>query len=179
MIDYQARPVTSFKRCELKNDEICGILQESARLRVLPVFGSDGGSDASQATDAAIETKTGNNQEVKIEMPKFKELDSKVTLAEQMQMSGGPIVLINVFTIDPGDEEALINAWSHDADFMKTQPGYISTQLHRGIGGSTTYINYAIWESVEAFRNAFTNPSQQAYEAITQAGCVVFPCPTW
>ena len=91
-------------------------------------------------------------------MLKFKELDSKITLAEQMQMGGGPIVLINVFTIDPADEAALIEAWSHDADFMKTQPGYISTQLHKGIGGSGTYINYAIWESVEAFRNAFTNP---------------------
>src|SRR5262245_12815872 len=63
--------------------------------------------------------------------------------------------------VDPRDEEALIKAWSHDADFMKTQPGYISTQLHKGIGGSGAYINYAIWESVEAFRNAFTNPEFQ------------------
>ncbi len=94
-------------------------------------------------------------------MPKFEELDSRVTLAQQMQMSEGPIVLINIFNIDPADEEALIKAWSHDADFMKTQLGYISTQLHKGIGGSTTYINYAIWESVEAFRNAFTNPEFQ------------------
>jgi hypothetical protein len=88
------------------------------------VLGSDGGTDASLATDAAIETKTGNNQEVKIDMPKFKELDSKVTLAEQMQLSGGPIVLINVFTIDPTDEEALINAWSHDADFGPIKQKY-------------------------------------------------------
>lgn len=94
-------------------------------------------------------------------MPKFKELDSNVTLAEQMQINAGPIVLINVFTIDPADEDALIKAWSQDADFMKTQPGYISTQLHKGIGRSTTLINYAIWESVEAFRNAFTNPEFQ------------------
>ena len=64
-------------------------------------------------------------------MPKFEELDAKVTLAQQMQMSGGPIVLIKVFKIDPADKEGLIKAWSHDADFMKTQPGYISTQLHR------------------------------------------------
>jgi heme-degrading monooxygenase HmoA len=94
-------------------------------------------------------------------MPKLKELDSNVTLAEQMQVVDGPIVLINVFTIDPADEDAFIKAWSQDADFMKTQPGYISTQLHKGIGGSTTYINYAIWGSVEAFRNAFTNPEFQ------------------
>jgi heme-degrading monooxygenase HmoA len=90
-------------------------------------------------------------------MPKFEELDSRVTLAQQMQTSGGPIVLINVFRIDPADEEALVKAWSHDADFMKTQPGYISTQLHKGIGGSSTYVNYAIWESVEAFRDAFNS----------------------
>jgi heme-degrading monooxygenase HmoA len=94
-------------------------------------------------------------------MPKLKELDSNVTLAEQMQIVDGPIVLINVFTIDPASEDAFIKTWSQDADFMKTQPGYISTQLHKGIGGSTTYINYAIWESVEAFRNAFTNPEFQ------------------
>jgi heme-degrading monooxygenase HmoA len=94
-------------------------------------------------------------------MPKLKELHSNVTLAEQMQIVAGPIVLINVFTVAPADEDAFIKAWSQDADFMKTQPGYISTQLHKGIGGSTTYINYAIWESVETFRNAFINPEFQ------------------
>ena len=94
-------------------------------------------------------------------MPQFKELDQAVTLNDQMQTSEGPIVLINLFTINPADEEALIKAWSHDADFMKAQPGYISTQLHKGIGGSATYVNYAIWESVEAFREAFTNPEFQ------------------
>lgn len=94
-------------------------------------------------------------------MPQFIELDKVVTLAEQMQSEAGNVVLINVFTVEPNDEEALIKAWSHDADFMKSQPGYISTQLHKGIGGSSTLINYAVWESVEAFRNAFTNPEFQ------------------
>ena len=95
-------------------------------------------------------------------MPKFKELNDVVSLADQMQSNeDGSVVLINVFTIDAQDEEALISAWSHDADFMKVQPGYISTQLHKAIGGSTTYINYAIWESVESFRNAFSNPEFQ------------------
>jgi heme-degrading monooxygenase HmoA len=108
-------------------------------------------------------------------MPKFKELDSNVTLAEQMQISAGPIVLINVFTIDPADEDALIKSWSQDADFMKTQPGYISTQLHKGIGGSTTYINYAIWESVETFRNAFTNPEFQRRIGLYPESAVASP----
>ena len=95
-------------------------------------------------------------------MPQFKELNDNVGLGEQMQTNeDGSIVLINVFTIDPADEDALLAAWSHDADFMKEQPGYISTQLHKGIGGSSTFINYAIWENVESFRGAFTNPEFQ------------------
>jgi heme-degrading monooxygenase HmoA len=95
-------------------------------------------------------------------MPKFKELDNKVSIVDQLQTNeDGSVVLINVFTIDPSDEEALLASWSHDADFMKAQPGYISTQLHKGIGGSSTFINYAIWESVESFRDAFTNPEFQ------------------
>ena len=69
-------------------------------------------------------------------MPRFKELNDQVSLADQMRSGDeGPIVLVNVFTIDPADEEALIKAWSHDADFMKAQPGYISTQRHKGVGG--------------------------------------------
>ena len=58
-------------------------------------------------------------------------------------------------------EAALLAAWKHDADFMKQQPGYISTQLHKGIAGSSTFINYAVWESVESFRAAFTHPEFQ------------------
>ena len=95
-------------------------------------------------------------------MPHFKELNDQVSLADQMQSNeDGSIVLINVFTVDPQDEEALVAAWAHDADFMKAQPGYISTQLHKAIAGSNTYINYAIWESVESFRNAFSHPEFQ------------------
>lgn len=94
-------------------------------------------------------------------MANFEELDKTVSLAEQMQSDEGPIVLINVFTVDPADEEALVKAWAHDADFMKAQPGYISTQLHRGIAGSSTFLNYAVWQDVASFRNAFTHPEFQ------------------
>ena len=91
-------------------------------------------------------------------MPQFKELDSTVTLEDQLQAGEGPVVLINVFTVNPADEDALIEAWSHDAAYMKAKPGYISTQLHKGIAGSGTFVNYAVWDSVEAFRDAFSDP---------------------
>lgn len=108
-------------------------------------------------------------------MAKFKELDAAVTLADQMQANEGPIVLINVFTVDPGDEAALIKAWAHDADFMKAQPGYISTQLHKGLAGSSSFINYATWQDVESFRNAFTNPEFQKRIADYPASAVAAP----
>ena len=95
-------------------------------------------------------------------MPTLKELNDSFSLGQQLQTNeDGTVVLINVFTIDAEDEEALIAAWAHDAQFMKEQPGYISTQMHKGIGGSTTFLNYAVWESVDSFKKAFTNPEFQ------------------
>jgi heme-degrading monooxygenase HmoA len=41
---------------------------------------------------------------------------------------------------------------------MKRQPGYISAQLHRAIGGSNLFLNYPVWESVAHFRAAFNHP---------------------
>lgn len=94
-------------------------------------------------------------------MPGFEELDPKVALADQFKTEEGPVVLVNLFTVDANEEDALVKAWSHDAAFMKTQPGYISTQLHRGIAGSSTFLNYAVWKDVESFKNAFTHPEFQ------------------
>ena len=67
-------------------------------------------------------------------------------------------MLVNVFTLDRADEQTFLQAWQDDADFMKRQPGFISTQLHRAIGESPTYLNYAVWESTAAFQAAFTHP---------------------
>jgi heme-degrading monooxygenase HmoA len=45
---------------------------------------------------------------------------------------------------------------------MKHQAGFIFTRLHRAIGESPTYLNYAIWESIADFRAAFTHPEFRA-----------------
>lgn len=95
-------------------------------------------------------------------MPAFREMDEHVTLHDQLGESGGPVVLVNVFTVDPGEADQLLAAWADDAALMKRRPGFISTQLHRGIGGSGTFLNYAVWESVAHFRDAFGNPEFQA-----------------
>ena len=74
----------------------------------------------------------------------------------------GPVVLINKFDILPEEIDRFLEAWTADATVMKRQPGFISTQLHRGIGGSSVFINYAVWESTEQFKRAFMNPEFQA-----------------
>ncbi|WP_372573801.1 antibiotic biosynthesis monooxygenase family protein [Ruegeria jejuensis] len=107
--------------------------------------------------------------------PRFEELDAITTLADQMQAEEGPIVLINLFTVDAKDEEALLAAWAHDADFMKTRPGYISTQLHKGIAGSSSFVNYAIWQDVQSFREAFNDPEFQSRLAEYPASAVARP----
>ena len=57
--------------------------------------------------------------------------------------------------------DQFLDAWKSDALYFKSQPGLISTQLHKGIGGSGTYVNYAIWESTAALRKAVSNVDMQ------------------
>jgi heme-degrading monooxygenase HmoA len=95
-------------------------------------------------------------------MPKLVEMDPYITLFSQMEQPvDGPIVLLNVFTVAPDEADQLIDVWARDAAIMKRQPGFISAQFHRGVGG-TAFLNYAIWESMVDFKRAFLNPEFQA-----------------
>jgi heme-degrading monooxygenase HmoA len=91
-------------------------------------------------------------------MLQLKPLDPNVAIFQQINVNVSPVVLVNVFQVEGKDIPALLKAWEADANWMKQQPGYISTQLHQGIAGSTTFLNYAVWESVAHFRAAFTHP---------------------
>ena len=96
---------------------------------------------------------------------KLAEMDERVGFREQLQQETGPVVLINTFTVAPEDADRLLAVWAEDAAFMKRQPGFISTQMHRGIAGSTTFVNVAVWESAQALRAAFFSPEFQAHVA--------------
>ena len=89
-------------------------------------------------------------------------LDSKVPIFRQLNSEESPVVLVNLFQVAEDDIPALLQAWEQDANWMKRQPGYIFTQLHRGIAGSTVFLNYAVWESVAHFRAAFNHPEFKA-----------------
>jgi len=93
---------------------------------------------------------------------RFREMDRQITYAEQLSGDDGPIELINVFTMDADDVEVFLRVWADDAAYMKRQPGFVRTQLHRGTGGSATFVNIATWESVGELRAAFSAPEFQA-----------------
>lgn len=94
-------------------------------------------------------------------MVQMVEMDEAVTLRQQMAQEISPVILINKFNVHPGEIKAFLGAWAEDAAFFKRQPGFISTQLHRGIGGSCVFVNYAVWESVAHFRQALSQPEFQ------------------
>ena len=108
-------------------------------------------------------------------MSLLRPLDPAFPIDRQIAIDASPVVLVNVFTLDKADEQTFLQAWRDDAAFMKRQPGFISTQLHRAIGESPTYLNYAVWESNAAFRSAFTHPEFVAKLATYPASAVASP----
>ncbi len=95
-------------------------------------------------------------------MSPLRALDPTFPIERQIVLEASPVVLVNLFTLDTADEQAFLRTWQDDALFMKQQPGFISTQLHRAIGDSPTYLNYAVWETTAHFRAAFTSPEFRA-----------------
>ncbi|AYG60585.1 antibiotic biosynthesis monooxygenase [Rhizobium jaguaris] len=95
-------------------------------------------------------------------MTHMQPLDETFPIGRQLAVKAAPVVLVNLFTLDPADEARFLEVWKDDADFMKRQPGFISTQLHRALGDNPTYLNYAIWESTETFQAAFSHPDFRA-----------------
>jgi heme-degrading monooxygenase HmoA len=111
-------------------------------------------------------------------MLQLRPLDVNVPIFHQLQSDQSPVVLVNIFQVAEADIPSLITAWAEDASWMKRQPGFISTQLHQGIAGSTVLMNYAVWESVAHFRAAFHHPefkqSLELYPASTVASPHLF-----
>ncbi|HZL23929.1 MAG TPA: antibiotic biosynthesis monooxygenase family protein [Nitrososphaeraceae archaeon] len=99
-------------------------------------------------------------------MAKFVEMDYRVKFKDQIEEKIiGSVILINKFNVEPNKVEQFLKDWGDDAINFKQQPGFISAQLHKGIGQSSVFINYAVWESMEYYKQAinkmlFTPESQ-------------------
>ncbi|MDP9812292.1 heme-degrading monooxygenase HmoA [Rhizobium tibeticum] len=108
-------------------------------------------------------------------MSLMRPMDPAFPIERQIALDASSIVLINLFTLDNADEQTFLDAWQADAGFMKRQPGFISTQLHRAIGESPAYLNYAVWESTADFRAAFTHPEFRAKLSAYPSSVVASP----
>jgi len=108
-------------------------------------------------------------------MSLLRPLDPNFPIERQLGIEASPVVLVNIFTLDKADEPGFLKIWHDDAAFMKRQAGFISTQLHRALGESPTYLNYAVWESNAAFRAAFSNLDFQAKLAAYPSSAVASP----
>ena len=108
-------------------------------------------------------------------MVKIVEMDENVTLKEQLEEDVGPIILLNKFTVKPEDTDEFLKIFSLTTEMFKQQPGFISAQLHRGIGRSNTFFNYVIWESAEHFKQAFNRPEFRSSMADVLPNTVMSP----
>lgn len=108
--------------------------------------------------------------------PKIEDFNANVTFFSQLDSVGtGPVVMLNVFTVDTQDITAMFETWQRDSTVMKRQPGFVSAQLHQGVDGSGVFANYAVWESASHLKAACADPEFQAAIATTPASAVARP----
>ncbi len=108
-------------------------------------------------------------------MPNFRELDPSTSFQAQLSATTGPIVLANVLNAPNGEVDQLVQVWAADAAFMRAQPGFVSTQLHRGVAGSSALLNLAVWESAAHLRAAFFTEQFQRHLADYPDAATVAP----
>lgn len=81
------------------------------------------------------------------------------------------VVLINPFEVQPGREAECLAMWNKAAEFLRTQPGLRSFNLHESFKPEAKfrYVNVAVWDSQQAFQAAVSDPAFRAIAASTDA----------
>ncbi len=85
------------------------------------------------------------------------------------------VTLINVFEIEPDEQERFLAGWRERAEFMSIQPGFRSFRLHRALSPDSRFqlINVAEWESADALQAATAQPAFQDSVRRSLAECRV------
>jgi len=108
-------------------------------------------------------------------MVRIVEMDERITLEKQLDEDVGPIIVMNKFNVGPDEADEFLNVFAKTTETFKQQPGFISAQSHRGIAGSSTFVNYVVWESAAHFRQAFNRPEIQSNMASVLPNTVMSP----
>ena len=97
-------------------------------------------------------------------------------MPESIISTDAPVMtLINVFTVDPANQERLVELWQRATDeVMRHLPGFVSANVHRSLDG-TKVVNYAQWESQEAFTAMLQSPEARPY--LTELAEIGTPAP--
>jgi quinol monooxygenase YgiN len=78
-------------------------------------------------------------------------------------MSQKPVTLINVFKVQPGEQQQLIDLLTQaTVNSVQNAPGFISAKLHRSIDG-TKVTMYAQWRSREDYESMRADPAPLPY----------------
>jgi heme-degrading monooxygenase HmoA len=67
------------------------------------------------------------------------------------------VILINPFEVpEATNDEDFLRGWERAADYMRQQPGFVSTRLHRALRPEARFrfVNVAEWESPQDFQAA-------------------------
>ncbi len=95
-------------------------------------------------------------------------------MSESIIRADAPVVtLINVFTVDPVDQQRRSSSGSAPPT-TRHLPGFVSANVHRSLDG-TKVVNYAQWESQEAFTAMLQNPDARPY--LTELSEIGTPAP--
>jgi Antibiotic biosynthesis monooxygenase len=81
---------------------------------------------------------------VAVRLPGDHELRKEHGMSESTIRADAEVVtLINVFTVDPDDQQRLVELWQRATDeVMRHLPGFVSANVHRSLDG-TKVVNYA------------------------------------
>ena len=90
---------------------------------------------------------------------------------DQTSGNGRGVTLINVFTVEPANQQRLVDLLTRATlGGVDRAPGFISAALHRSIDGAKVTM-YARWRSAEDYRAMRRNPGPAPFleEALTIA----------
>ncbi len=71
-------------------------------------------------------------------------------------MADEQCTVIVTYEVTAEDCDKFMNAWKRAQDYLKEQPGFISTRLHKADSASPDFrfVNIGCWQSVNEFRAA-------------------------
>ena len=68
---------------------------------------------------------------------------------------------MNPFEVPEGtDDDAFLRGWERAAEYMRQQPGFVNSRLHRALAPDARFrfINVAEWASPDDFQSAVSSP---------------------